>query len=297
VTDHGRPIEFGFFLIPEADDPARLLEETRLAERCGFDLVGVQDHPYHGRFLDAPTLIATLAARTERIGFFTAVANLPLRAPAVLAKAAASLDRLNPGRFHLGLGAGAMWDGIASIGGTRLSRREAVDSLSEAIDVIRLMWSGEPAVSYDGKFHRLDGVETGPQPGGNIGIWLGAYGPRMLALVGSKADGWMPSSPYVGPTDLPGVQARVDAAAAAVGRDPTSIRRIYNINGRITDGASEGPFTGPAQQWIDQLVALALDTGFDTFLLWPSEAPARQLERFAAEIMPEVQTVITKERH
>ena len=93
----------------------------RAADEGGLQLVGVQDHPYQRRFLDTFSLIATLLAETRRISFFTDVANLPLRPPAVMAKAAASLDVLSGGRFELGLGAGGFQDGIAGMGGPRRS--------------------------------------------------------------------------------------------------------------------------------------------------------------------------------
>ena len=84
----------------------RTREQVRAADEAGLDLVGIQDHPYQHHFLDTWSLIPTLLAETSRISFFTDVANLPLRPPAVMAKAAASLDVLGGGRFELGLGAG-----------------------------------------------------------------------------------------------------------------------------------------------------------------------------------------------
>jgi len=67
------------------------------------------------------TLLSMVAATTSRVGLFPDVANLPLRPPAVLAKAAASLDVLSGGRFELGLGAGGFWDAIEAFGGPRRS--------------------------------------------------------------------------------------------------------------------------------------------------------------------------------
>src|SRR6185369_1540264 len=138
--DYGRPIEFGFFLVPNADEYPQLIEQAELADRLGLDYIGVQDHPYQQRYLDTFTLLPVLAARTSRIGLFPDVANLPLRQPAVLAKAAASLDLMSGGRFELGLGAGAFWDAIWALGGPRRAPGEAVEALQDAIEVIRLMW-------------------------------------------------------------------------------------------------------------------------------------------------------------
>jgi alkanesulfonate monooxygenase SsuD/methylene tetrahydromethanopterin reductase-like flavin-dependent oxidoreductase (luciferase family) len=85
-------VQFGVFLTPDASQPERLLTLAVLADELGFDLIGIQDHPYQRRFFDAWTLITAIAMRTRRITVFPDVINLPLRPPAVLAKAAASLD-------------------------------------------------------------------------------------------------------------------------------------------------------------------------------------------------------------
>ena len=87
----------------------------------GLDLVTFQDHPYQGRFLDTWTLLSFVAAQTSNVRVAPNVANLPLRPPVVLARSVASLDILSRGRVELGLGAGAFWDGIAAVGGPRLT--------------------------------------------------------------------------------------------------------------------------------------------------------------------------------
>ena len=130
---------FGVFPVPEADGVDRLVEQVLLADRLGLDLVGIQDHPYQRRYVDTWTLLSYLAGRTERVRFFPDVANLPLRHPALLAKAAASLDLLSGGRVELGLGAGAFWDAIVAMDGPRRSPSEAVRSVEEAIEVMRLV--------------------------------------------------------------------------------------------------------------------------------------------------------------
>ena len=151
MADYGQPVEFGFFPPPNADDFRGTIEQTRFADEAGLELAGIQDHPYQRRFFDTFTLIADLAARTERIRFFPDVANLPLRNPAVMAKVAASIDRMSGGRFELGLGAGSFWDAIEGMGGPRRSPAEAVEALAEAIEIIRLMWSGERGLRFEGR--------------------------------------------------------------------------------------------------------------------------------------------------
>jgi alkanesulfonate monooxygenase SsuD/methylene tetrahydromethanopterin reductase-like flavin-dependent oxidoreductase (luciferase family) len=167
------------------------------------------------------------------VRLFPDVANLPLRHPAMLAKSAASLDVLSGGRFELGLGAGSLWDAIAAMGGPRREPREAVDALVEAIAILRACWSGERSVTFEGSFYEVRGFHPGPPPAHDIGIWLGAYGPRMQRIVGRLADGWVPSVPRFPVDELAAARARIDAAAEKAGRDPASIRRIANVNGVV----------------------------------------------------------------
>ena len=94
-------------MTPRADAGAHLIELARRADAAGLDWVSVQDHPYQPAFLDAWTLLTAIATATATIGVFPNVANLPLRPPAMLARAAASLDILSGGRGELGLGTGA----------------------------------------------------------------------------------------------------------------------------------------------------------------------------------------------
>jgi alkanesulfonate monooxygenase SsuD/methylene tetrahydromethanopterin reductase-like flavin-dependent oxidoreductase (luciferase family) len=280
----------GLSLVPEADRLDGLRALAQAADAAGLDLLGIQDHPYQQRFADTWMLMADLLARTERLRVFPDVANLPLRPPAVMAKAAATLDLLSGGRFELGLGAGAFWDGVAAMGGARRAPGEAVDALEEAIAVIRLMWSGEGAVRFDGRHYRLEGVHPGPAPAHDVGIWLGAYKPRMLRLVGRAADGWVPSLGYADVDALRAGNARIDEAAAEAGRDPRAIRRILNVSGTITGdagavsdgsgaGLGGGP-SGPPAYWQERLAELAA-LGFDGFVFWPTPADAEQVERLA----------------
>ena len=291
MPDFGREIKFGYFLIPNADAP--LLSVAQEVERLGLDYVAVQDHPYQRRFVDTWTLLSMIAATTSRVGLFPDVANLPLRPPAVMAKAAATIDRLSGGRFELGLGAGGFWDAIEAYGGPRRTPGEALAALAEAIEVIRKVWSGERNLRFEGQHYRLRGAHSGPVPAHPIGIWLGVYGPRALQLAGQAADGWVPS--FRGDLkQIAGMAARLDDAAVEAGRDPASIRRVLNVNGEITEGASNGVLRGPVDQWVDELTDLAVTHGFDTFILW-AEGEG-QLARFSEQVAPAVRAQVAAER-
>lgn len=106
MPDYGHPLRFATFISPANSPTHRPVELTQLSERLGFDFVTFQDHPYKADFLDTWTLLSWAATRTERIGLSGNVLNLPLRPPAVFARAMASLDLLSGGRTSLGLGAG-----------------------------------------------------------------------------------------------------------------------------------------------------------------------------------------------
>jgi alkanesulfonate monooxygenase SsuD/methylene tetrahydromethanopterin reductase-like flavin-dependent oxidoreductase (luciferase family) len=294
MSDGPLPVRFGFFPSPDADEQTDTLRLSVLADELGLDLIGLQDHPYQARHLDAWTLLSVIAARTERARVFLDVADLPLRPPALLAKAAASLDRLTGGRVELGLGAGAFWDAIEAMGGPRRAPGEAVAALAEAIEVCRLMWSAQRSVRFDGRHYPLRGVRPGPAPAHPMEIWLGAVGPRMLALTGRVADGWVPSSSYVPPGRLREAHARIDEAAVAAGRDPARIRRIYNLFGTVADGADRAEFLqGGVAQWVDELIGLVVEHRMDSFVLGPATGdPERQLRRFAEEVVPGVRAAV-----
>ena len=286
-----RDVKFGYFLIPNAESP--LLSIAQEVERLGLDYIAIQDHPYQRRFVDTFSLLSMIAATTSRIRLFPDVANLPLRPPAILAKAAASIDLLSGGRFELGLGAGNFWDAIEAYGGPRRAPSVSLAALGEAIAVIRKVWSGERNLRFEGWHYHLRGAHSGPVPAHPIGIWLGVIGPRALKLAGQVADGWIPS--FRGDlAKLADMTKRLDDAAAEAGRDPASIRRILNVNGTITDGATNGMLQGPVNQWAEELTNLTMTYGFDTFIFW-GEGDG-QLQRFAEEVVPSVRAQIVAER-
>jgi alkanesulfonate monooxygenase SsuD/methylene tetrahydromethanopterin reductase-like flavin-dependent oxidoreductase (luciferase family) len=294
-----RPLELGISIIPYADSLQRSRELVRAADEGGLAFVGIQDHPYQRHFFDTWSLIATLLAETKQISFFTDVANLPLRPPAVMAKAAATLDVLSGGRFELGLGAGGLPDVIAGFGGPRRTPGESVEALDEAIDVIRLLWSDERSVSFNGTFYRLDDARPGPRPAHPISIWVGAFKPRMLRLVGRKADGWLPSLGVLTREELHVGNDQIDAAAEKAGRHPGSIRRIINVQGMVGEHAARRrselrvgyvagePLAGPADWWAETLAGF-VDDGFDTIVFWPVDPTPGQVALLIDAVVPQL---------
>ena len=283
--DYGQPVRFGVFVIPHVLAGKRPLEIAQIADDLGFDLVGVQDHPYQRNFYETWTLLTAMAMRTERVTVFPDVTNIQLREPAVLAKAAASLDRLSDGRVQLGLGAGGFSPAVVAFGGPRRTPAEAVSALEEAIEVIRLVWSAAGNLRFEGKFYSLHGANAGPPPIGPIGIWLGAYRPRMLEMTGRLADGWMPSFGYVDEAGLSAANSRIDEAARAAGREPAAIRRLLNI----------GP--PPERDAVELLTSLVVDHGMDSFIVGEGdEDPRAHLSAFMRDVAPRVRDAVAEAR-
>ncbi|MBN6042142.1 LLM class flavin-dependent oxidoreductase [Amycolatopsis sp. 195334CR] len=297
MTDYGHDLWFGSFVTPAARPPQAPVELALASERAGLDLVSFQDHPYQSAFQDTWTLMSYVAARTERIRVSGNVLSLPLRSPAVLARAAASLDRLTGGRVELGLGAGAFWDGIAAMGGRRLTPGQAVQALEEAVAVIRGLWATDEAgpLKVDGEFYAVTGAKRGPAPAHRIPIHLGAYKPRMLRLTGRIADGWLPSLGYLpeGPASLDAMNEQIDEAASAAGREPAAVRRLLNLSGRFTTGGG-GLLQGTTADWAEQLADLALRYGVSGFIL-ASDEPA-ELDLFGHEVAPRARELVQSER-
>jgi alkanesulfonate monooxygenase SsuD/methylene tetrahydromethanopterin reductase-like flavin-dependent oxidoreductase (luciferase family) len=294
MTDYGHPITFGLSLIPSVDSLDETRKLAKSADAWGLDYIAIQDHAYNPEFLDVWTLITYLAAETERISFFPDVADLQLRPPTMLAKAAASLGVLSGGRIVLGVGGGAFADGIAGMGAVSRSKREMVAFTDEALLVMRKALAGG-AVEFQGEQQRV-GYSAGPVPPAPIPIWLGSNGPRMLALTGRASDGWVtPLNIYVPPEEVASRQQVIDEAARAAGRKPADVRRIYNVVGTIGRGRGSG-LIGDVQTWIDALTDWALDLGLDTFVFWPKNAPLAQLEVFAKEVVPGVRQRVSERR-
>lgn len=292
---YGHGLQFGTFITPRNDPPQAAVRLAELSEASGYDLVTFQDHPYQPRFHDTQTLLTWVAARTERIHLSANVANVPLRPPAVLARAAASLDLLSGGRFELALGAGGFWDAIEAMGGRRLTPGQAVVALSEAIDVIRGIWdAGERSrFEVEGRYYRVSGAKRGPAPAHDIPIWIGALKPRMLRLVGRKGDGWLPSLARLQPGELATGNATIDEAALATGRDPGEIRRIVNIGGRFSSAGGGGFLHGPANQWVEELLPYVVADGVGTFILASDDAD--DIQRFADEVAPALREAVARE--
>jgi probable F420-dependent oxidoreductase len=176
-------------------------EWARRAEALGFDSVWVSDHFFYSfaRYgadpspiaaLEPLTTIGGLAAVTDRVRLGTLVLCAAFRHPALLAKAATSIDLVSGGRLDLGLGAGWMAEEFEAFGYRFGSAGERFTVLEESIEVLEQLFRGE-AVTYDGPTVTLREAMLRPVPDRPPPLWLGGKGgPRLLRLAARLADGW-----------------------------------------------------------------------------------------------------------
>ena len=146
------------------------------------------------------------------------------------------------------------------MGGPRRTPGESVEALEEAMRIIRAFLDMEPSVRLDGEHYRAAGAKPGPAPLHRIGLWVGAYGPRMLRLTGRLADGWLPSLGNLPEEEIPARHEAIDEAARRAGRDPADIVRALNVGlgsagGRLDAGARRRPRRAAPLRRADRLAS------------------------------------------
>jgi alkanesulfonate monooxygenase SsuD/methylene tetrahydromethanopterin reductase-like flavin-dependent oxidoreductase (luciferase family) len=242
-------------------------------------------------------MLTWIAAHTSRIKVASRVLAVPLRRPAMVAKLATSLDLLSGGRFILGLGGGYSDQEIVAVGGPQLSPGGKITGLAEAIQVIRGAWT-QSGYTQDGGQYSVRDLEMEPKPARPIPVWLGAFGPRALAVTGRLADGWIPSLGYMPVEQIPAMRRRIDAAAEAAGRRPDDIRGIFNVNIRIDPDARPQPdvVTGTTSQVVSQLQAF-LGLGFTGFnFILSGRGQIANMRRIAEDVLPELRSTPARSR-
>ncbi|MEM0272754.1 MAG: LLM class flavin-dependent oxidoreductase [Thermoprotei archaeon] len=294
---------FGVSINPLAKNFEDAFRIAQIADESGLDLVGMQDHPYNGSFMDTWTLLSALGAHTHRVHLMVNVANLPLRHPAMLAKAAATLDIITRGRIELGVGAGYFWDGVESFGGPRRKPKEAVEALEESIKIIKIFFNAESdssTLNFTGKHYTLKNAQAGPKPYHPIRIWVGGYGRRMLKIAGELADGITVSLPFLPPEKLPEAVNMVRESALKSGRNPQTIRVNYNFGGIILEDDAKSQSTpkidnvivASVNEWVNTLRRLRA-LGVDSFSFGPAGADKiGQIKLYAEQVVPKVREIL-----
>ena len=298
-----REVLFGLGLEVGVNQVDELLAHARAADDAGLDLVCVSDHPYFAERLDAYAVLGFVLGATRNVTGAVIMTNLLSRPAPILARTVTGLSTISGGRVVLGMGAGGMEEEIAALGVPRLSPGARVRALEEAITLVRALSGGGDPVTFDGEFYQV--TELTPATAATPPIWVGALGPKMLAVTGRNADGWIPGhladwrSTHVAES-----RPLVDEAAASVGRDPADIATVYQVTGRITpdplprtrddDGRWVG---GGVAQWVEELTFAALerDAAALIYLVAPGQTISdTTVNLWAHEIAPAVREAIAK---
>lgn len=293
----GRPLRVGVQL-PEVEREVRwpeLLDMARRAEDVGLDGLWLGDHLLY-RFADgavrgpweAWSLMAALAAVTERVTVGPLVACTAYRNPALLAKEAATLDEISGGRFVLGLGAG--WNPVEFRAfGLPFDRR--VSRFAEAFTIIATLLR-DGAVDFAGEFYQARDcvlVPQGPTLGGPP-LMVGSSGARMLAVTADRVDAWNAWYADTGntPQGVAPLRARVDEAVAAAGRAPAAVARTVAVlvrlpggTGRVmgdTDASMDVPPLAGSPEEIAAGLAAYADAGIDEVQLVLDPVTAGSIE-------------------
>ncbi|GAA3241911.1 TIGR03619 family F420-dependent LLM class oxidoreductase [Streptomyces thermocoprophilus] len=276
---------------------------AREAERIGYDSVWVYEralvpeNPKQGLYgipglpwpdsykgLAHPLVTLTLAAAvTERVRLGSGIIVAPLHGAFQLARALATLDAASGGRVVAGLGPGWSAEEFAAASATPYEERNRV--LEETLDVCRAVWGPDP-VSHEGRLATIEAAVVAPKPARPIPVLLAASGPKALARVVERGDGWIPVA--MGAEGYADGWRRLQDIAAERGRT-RPIERVPRANAMYSpkpyDGDDRQPFQGSVDQIVEDLVAHA-EVGMDEVLIDLQTTPrdAQELKDVAAEV-------------
>lgn len=277
-----RPLRFGI-CTDQNMSWEKTVERWRLFEEYGFDSAWDCDHWVQpsrptGPYFEAWTLLAALAARTERIRVGVLVTSNTFRHPAWLAKQAATVDHVSNGRLELGYGAGWYVPEHQMLGIDFPEPRELVDRFEEAVEIIDRLLRQDVA-SFEGKHYQLREAisRPGPVQKPRPPLTLGAHGPRMLGIVARKADAW---NSFGTVDEIRARNAILDEHCARIGRDPSEIlRSLYYWIAR----ADQDPWS--SLEAFRDLVGRYREAGIEEFVIdQPREDQGAVAEQVAAEL-------------
>lgn len=233
--------KFAYFCGHEQWQPEELVQHAVLAERAGFDMVVVSEH-FHPWVDDegasgfAFATIGAMAASTETIEFTTGVTTPLFRYhPAVVAQAAATLDRLSGGRFSLGVGTGEnINEGPLGYEFPKYAERNA--RMTESLEIMRRLLDGEK-LTFEGEFYRTDRAKLYSPPVGPVPILMAAGGPKSATLAGEKAQGVITSVKDPAETAEKVIAPLREAAAAAGQPQPIVLATRWSLFARDDEDA------------------------------------------------------------
>jgi alkanesulfonate monooxygenase SsuD/methylene tetrahydromethanopterin reductase-like flavin-dependent oxidoreductase (luciferase family) len=289
-----RPLTFGI-CTDQNMTWERTVERWQMFEGLGFDSAWVCDHLVQpsrptGPYFEAWSLLAGLAARTERLRLGVLVSCNTFRHPAILAKEAVTVDHISGGRLEVGLGAGWYEPEHSMFGIEFPETRELVGRFREAVQVVDLLLRQELS-SFEGRYYRLREARSRPAPvqAPRPPLLLAAFGPRMLRVVARHADTW---NAFGGPEEMRERNQLLDHYCTELGRDPNELTRSLYC-------WAVGPHDDPwvSVQAFHDVVGPYLEAGMNQFLIdQPRDDQLPTMERVAIDVLPTLRARGTGER-
>lgn len=273
-------MDLGVHIGQQNTSMAELRSTWKAFDTAGIDWISIWDHLYEappaGGTIDHFEAVSTLGALcadtvNARIGCL--VFYVGYRNPALLAKAAATLDHISGGRFELGLGAGWHESEAKAFGYDFPSLSERFVMLGEAVELVRSMLDND-RTTFGGEWFKTNDVSNLPAPiQPKLPLWIGGIGEKKtLPLAARWADGW--NAAYISPAEFTRLSGVLDAACESIGRDPNEIQRTINLQfvvgadqtqadrafaetrefwGPMWDRVKEGALIGTPDQVLEQL--------------------------------------------
>ncbi len=295
-----------FSVWPHAAQPwAELLATARHAEATGWDGVWGADHfmgnappgPAERPTLEAGSMVAALAAGTERVRLGTLVYGNTYRHPAVVANMAATVDHISGGRFTLGLGAGWQVNEHEQYGIPLPPVGERVERFAEAIEVITGLLR-QPTTTFAGRHYMLTDALCEPKPVQDpLPVLVGASGDRMLGVAARQADAW---NTWGLPDHVAERSAALTRACEAAGREPEAVARTAQAMVFLVDDEAAAerlvervpmPAMAGSPERLRDVVAAYAEAGLDELIvpdvtLGTGAAKTDALDRFISDVAP-----------
>ena len=274
-------MQFGVDCSQHQQTWSELVGRVQFAESAGFDGAWVFDHfkPLYGApdgpCLEAWTLLAALGAATSTIRLGALVTGVTYRHPSVMAASALTVDHVSSGRLEIGIGAAWFDQEHRELGIPFPSTGERARRLEEAVQVMKLLFSGD-AASFGGRYYTLDGGSLHPRPvqQPHPPIWIGASGRQLtLPIVGRHADVW---HTFGDAASIRSMREVVDDAARSAGRDPSSIRTAAMLS-----------ISEPWDQVRRSAESLAGAGVSYLVVSWPGDGQTR-VEEFVTDVVPDL---------
>jgi probable F420-dependent oxidoreductase len=275
-------MRYGFYLPTRGGcaTPEAVEAIVRRGETLGFHSVMIADHvvfptviaskypytvsgtfPGGGDALEQLTLVAFVAGCTRTLRLVTSVMILPYRNPVLTAKMLATIDVLSRGHLTVGVGVGWLQEEFEALDAPDFARRGAASD--EYLRIFKTLWTQDSA-SFSGEFYRFDALRCLPQPlqKPHPPIWIGGHSLPARRRVARYGDGWHPvgANPAVPlrPAELRASLDQLFRLTEAEGRDPSALTisfkaPVYDVSAPTLDGADRRPFSGTAQQVVDDV--------------------------------------------